>query len=143
MHKSRPKKLKNKTKNAPRVENVCGQKDCSGNTIFGTSISQGSKFCASWSGFFLHCFSLLCSSLVFSDIINMCLKRLSPAGDSRRQGYTKTLAPSLLLRSYNISTPSTGPAGNGAGDERFDVSGDLGSMSEIQQQSSALSRPMG
>ena len=109
--------------------------------IFG--ISQGSKFCGSWSGFLLHCFSLLCSSPVFSDIINICLKRLYLLLETlAARDTTKTLASSLL-RSYNMSTPSSVSAGDGAGDERFDVSGDLGSMSEIQQQSSALSRPMG
>ena len=56
----------------------------------------------------------------------VCERTLSLAGDSRCQGYTKTLAPSLL-RSYTMSTPSSASAGNGAGGERFDVHGDLGS----------------
>ena len=42
-----------------------------------------------------------------------------------------------------MSTPSLRSAGNGAGGERFDVPGNLESMSEIQQQLSALSRQMG
>ena len=42
-----------------------------------------------------------------------------------------------------MSTPSSGSASNGADGERFDVPGDLGSMSEIQQKLSALSRRMG
>ena len=42
-----------------------------------------------------------------------------------------------------MSTPSSGSAGNGAGGERFDVRGDLGSMSEIQQQLAVLSRQLG
>ena len=42
-----------------------------------------------------------------------------------------------------MSTPSSGAAGNGAGGERFDVQGDLGSMSEIQQQLAVLSRQLG
>ena len=46
------------------------------------------------------------------------------------------------LRSCTMSTPSSGSAGNGAGDERFDP-GDLGSISEIQQQLVVRSRQMG
>ena len=42
-----------------------------------------------------------------------------------------------------MSTPSSGSAGNGAGGERFDVHGDLGGMSEIQQQLTVLSRQTG
>ena len=42
-----------------------------------------------------------------------------------------------------MSTPSSGSAGNGAGGERFDVQGGLGSMSEIQQQLAVLSRQLG
>ena len=42
-----------------------------------------------------------------------------------------------------MSTPSSGLAGNGAGGKRFDVHGDLGGMSEIQQQMTVLSRQMG
>ena len=42
-----------------------------------------------------------------------------------------------------MSTPSSGSAGNGAGGKRFDVHGDLGSMSEIQPQLSELSRQLG
>ena len=41
-----------------------------------------------------------------------------------------------------MSTPSLGSAGNGAGGERFDVPGNLGSMSEIQQQLTILSRQL-
>ena len=41
-----------------------------------------------------------------------------------------------------MSTPSSGSTGNGAGGERFDVSGDLRSMPEIQQQLSVHSRQM-
>ena len=33
-----------------------------------------------------------------------------------------------------MSTASSGSAGNGVGGERFDIRGNLGSMSEIQQQ---------
>ena len=33
-----------------------------------------------------------------------------------------------------MSTASSGSAGNGVGGERFDIPGNLGSMSEIQQQ---------
>ena len=54
----------------------------------------------------------------------------------------KTLATSLLWP-YTMSTPSSGSAGNRAGGERFDVHGDLGSMSEIQQQLAVLSRQSG
>ena len=39
-----------------------------------------------------------------------------------------------------MSASSSGSAGNGAGGERFDVHGDFGGMSEIQQQLAALSR---
>ena len=42
-----------------------------------------------------------------------------------------------------MSTPSSGSAGNGAGGKRFDVQGDLGSMSEIQQELAVLSRQVG
>ena len=42
-----------------------------------------------------------------------------------------------------MSTPSPGPVGNGTGDKRFDVHGDLGSMSEIQQQLTVLYRQLG
>ena len=42
-----------------------------------------------------------------------------------------------------MSTPSSGSAGNGAGGEIFDVNGDLGSMSEVQQQLTVLSRQLG
>ena len=42
-----------------------------------------------------------------------------------------------------MSTPSSGAAGNGAGGERLDVHGDLGGMSEIQQQLAVLSRQLG
>ena len=42
-----------------------------------------------------------------------------------------------------MPTPSSGSAGNGAGGERFDVQGDLGSMSEIQQQLAVLPRQLG
>ena len=42
-----------------------------------------------------------------------------------------------------MSTPSSGSAGNGAGGERFDVHGDLGSMSEIQQHLTVLSIQLG
>ena len=42
-----------------------------------------------------------------------------------------------------MSTPSSEATGNGAGHERFDVQGDLGSMSEIQQQLAVLSRQLG
>ena len=42
-----------------------------------------------------------------------------------------------------MSTRSSGSAGNGAGGERFDVRGDLGGMSEIQQQLTVLSRQPG
>ena len=73
-----------------------------------------------------------CSSLP------LLLKGLSPVGDSRCQGCTKTLATSLL-RSYTMSTPSSGSADNGAGGKRSDIQGDLGSMSEIQQQLAVLS----
>ena len=92
--------------------------------------------------FSLHCFSLLLSPSLFSEIIIKCVKGLSPAGNSRCQGYTKTLAPSLL-QSYTMSTPSSGSDGNGVGGEIFDVHEDLGSMSEIQQQLSVLSRQIG
>ena len=78
--------------------------------------------------FFFHFSSL---PPLFSEIITNCVKGLSPVGGSRCQGYTKTLAPSLS-RSYSMSTPSSGSAGNGAGGERFDVNGDLGGMPEIQ-----------
>ena len=42
-----------------------------------------------------------------------------------------------------MSNSSPGSAGNGVGGERFDVHGDLGSMSEIQLQLAILSRQMG
>ena len=42
-----------------------------------------------------------------------------------------------------MSTPSSGSASNGAGGEIFDVNGDLGSMSEVQQQLTVLSRQLG
>ena len=42
-----------------------------------------------------------------------------------------------------MSTPSSGSAGNGSGGERFDVHGDLGSKSEIQQLLTVLFRQMG
>ena len=42
-----------------------------------------------------------------------------------------------------MSTPNSGSAGNGAGVERFDAHGNLGSMSEIQQQLTVLFRQMG
>ena len=42
-----------------------------------------------------------------------------------------------------MSTPSSGSAGNGAGGERLYVHGDLGGMSEIQQQLVVLSRQLG
>ena len=42
-----------------------------------------------------------------------------------------------------MSTPSPGSAGNGTGGERFDVHEDLGSMSEIQQQLTVMSRQLG
>ena len=42
-----------------------------------------------------------------------------------------------------MSTPSPGSTGNGAGGERFDVHGDLGGMSEIQQQLALLSKQLG
>ena len=42
-----------------------------------------------------------------------------------------------------MSTPRTGSAGNSADDEVFDVHGDLGGMSEIQQQLAVLSRHLG
>ena len=67
---------------------------------------------------------------------------LSPVGDSRCQRYTKTLA-FVLLRSYTTSTPSSGAAGIGAGGERLYVHGDLGGMSEIQQQLVVLYRQLG
>ena len=70
------------------------------------------------------------------------MQGLSPVGDSRCQRYTKTLAPSLL-RSYTMSTPSSGSTGNCAGGERLGVHGDLGGMSEIQQQLTILSRQLG
>ena len=38
-----------------------------------------------------------------------------------------------------MSTPSSGSADNGAGGERSDIQGDLGSTSEIQQQLAVLS----
>ena len=60
-------------------------------------------------------------------------------GDFRCQGYTKTLAPSLL-RSCTMSTSSSRSTGTGAGGERFDVPGDLGSMPKIQQQLIVLCR---
>ena len=41
-----------------------------------------------------------------------------------------------------MSTPSSGSADNGAGGERLDVHGDLGGMSEIQQQLAVLSRQL-
>ena len=56
--------------------------------------------------FSLHYISLLFSPSLFAEIIT----RLSPVGDSRRQGYTKTLTTSLL-RLYTMSTPSSGSAG--------------------------------
>ena len=40
---------------------------------------------------------------------------------------------------YTMSTPSSGSAGNGAGGEILDVHGNLGGMSEIQQQLVVLS----
>ena len=75
-------------------------------------------------------------------MIIKCVKGLSPVGDSRCRGYTKSLTTSLL-QSYAMSTPSSGSAGNDAGGERFDVHGDFGGMSEIQQQLNVLSRQMG
>ena len=72
----------------------------------------------------------------------MCERTLSPVGDSRCQGYTKTLAP-FRLRSYTISTPISGSVGSGADGKRFDVLGNLGGMSEIQHQLTVLSRQMG
>ena len=42
-----------------------------------------------------------------------------------------------------MPTPSSGSAGNGAGGERLDVHGDLGGMSEIQQQLAVLPRQLG
>ena len=39
--------------------------------------------------------------------------------------------------------PSSGSVGNVTGGERFDVHGDLGGMSEIQQQLAVLSRQLG
>ena len=42
-----------------------------------------------------------------------------------------------------MSIPTSGSAGNGAGGKRFDVHGDLGGISEIQQQMTILSRQMG
>ena len=42
-----------------------------------------------------------------------------------------------------MSTPNPGSAGNGAGVERFDAHGNLGSMSKIQQQLTVLFRQMG
>ena len=41
-----------------------------------------------------------------------------------------------------MPTPSPGSVGNGTGDEKFDVHGDLGSMFEFQQQLIVLSRQL-
>ena len=72
----------------------------------------------------------------------VCKRTLSAGGDSRCQGYTKTVA-FFLLRSYTMSTPSSRSAGNGTGGERFDVPGDLGRISMIQHQFPVISRQMG
>ena len=104
-------------------------------------ISQGSRSFGSWLHFLCTVFHLLFFPSLFSEIIIKCVKGLSPIGDPRCQGYTKTLATSLS-RSYTMSTPSSGPAGNGAGGEGFHLHGDLGGISEIQQQLSVLSRQM-
>ena len=90
------------------------------------------------------------SAMFFTSLISLCFcednnqvcERTLSCKDSRCQGYTKTLAHSLL-RSYTMSTPSSGSAGNGAGGESFDVHGDLGGMSEIQEQLAVLSRQLG
>ena len=89
-----------------------------------------------------HYFSLIFSFSLFSEIIIKCVEGLSSVRDSRCQGYTKTLAP-FLLRSYSMSTPSSGSADNSAGGKIFDVHEDLGNMSEILQQLTVLSRQLG
>ena len=90
----------------------------------------------------LHCFSIFFSPSLISEQSNqVCEWTLSCWRLSSPGIYEDASAFSLMIV-YYVHT-KLGSAGNGVGGERFDVQGDLGSMSEIQQQLAVLSRQRG